>query len=314
VTDHKPTTTAAACTRAAMAGALAAVLPSVDMLRSLELYGSLEGMAARMLESLPDLVISDPPIGACYSTKALATWTQVSRQTIVERRNRGQIFGLIYKGRLIYPAVQFDRRGQMRSQFRALMDETSGPRMSPREYTDWMHRPDPATRVTPAQALAAESVTAPAASWRPRRSDLTVIEPPAPSLTASHGAVEEVVAKAKKATIEESLTTHEVAALLGISVAVVRRRRLSNRLYAFRDEGRWRFATWQFDGDRVLPGLTAVLNGISPDLHPVIVRGVMLAKRPSFSGDSSLVRPRDWLCAGGDPARVIQVFAAQQWA
>ena len=292
--------------------ALVSALHTVDMVRSLEFFGSVEAIASRMLSSLPDIVISEPPIGACYTTRCLADWKQVSRQAIVAQRQRGRIVGLLHGGRLVYPAVQFDYCGQMRPAFDALLDGVDRVQMSPPEFAKWLHHAHPETGRTPSEILATTPNSPMSRGELPRRSDLTVIQPPARAESSGEDALTQLVAKAKATTYAESLSTQEVSKLLNLSVPVIRRRRLSNHLYAFRDQDQWRFPIWQFHDRTVLPGLTAVLESISPQLHPVIVRGGMLAKRPSFAGDGSMVRPRDWLRDGGDPARVIDVFRELQ--
>lgn len=291
-----------------MEEALVSALQTVDIVRSVEVFGSVEAIASRMLSSLPDLVISEPLIGACYSTKALADRKQVSRQAIVGQRQRGRIVGLLHDGRLVYPALQFDHYGQMRPAFEALLEGIDLVRISPAEFAEWLHRADPETGRTPSEVMAEKKSTPTSRNNIPRRSDLTIIQPPAPHEWSSEDALTQLVAKAKATTSAETLSTQEVGALLDLSVPIIRRRRLNNHLYAFRDQNQWRFPIWQFHDRTVLPGLTAVLESISPQMHPVIVRGAILAERPSFTGDASMIRPRDWLRDGGDPARVIEFF------
>jgi len=291
-----------------MEEALVSALQTVDIARSLAVFGSAEAIASRMLSSLPDLSISDPHLGACFSTKALAGWKQVSRQAIVAQRQRGRIVGLRHEGRLVYPAMQFDHYGQMRPAFDALLEGVDRVRISPADFAQWLHSPHPETGQTPSEQLAQNSEPPSSRGQIPRRSDVTIIQPPAAEDGPREDALTRLVAKAKATTLEESLTTHEVSKLLELSVPVVRRRRLDNRLYAFREQNQWRFPTWQFDNRAVLPGLTAVLESISLHLHPVIVRGAMLAERPSLASDATTARPRDWLRDGGDPELVIEVF------
>jgi len=295
-----------------MEEALVSALQTVDIVTSLEVFGSAEAIASRMLMSLPDLVISEPPIGPCYTTRALAEWKQVSRQAVGAQRRRGAIVGLHHAGRLIYPALQFDHRGQMQPALEALLDGIDRVHLSSAEFADWLHRTNSETGRTPSEQLA-ENLNSPSSRGQvPRRSDLTVIQPPTGDTRTDEDALTQLVARAKATTIEESLTTQEVGKLLDLSVPIVRRQRLINHLYAFRNQDQWRFPTWQFHNRTILPGLTDVLESISPRLHPVIIRGAMLAERPSFDGGTSTVRPRDWLRDGGDPAPVIDLFRALQ--
>jgi hypothetical protein len=123
-----------------------------------------------------------------------------------------------------------------------------------------------------------------------------------------HRRIAEIVA----ATVSESLTTSQTASLLGVSLSTVSRRRSAGGLYAFRHSGRWRFSSWQFSGGKVLAGVTEIVRSSASELHPVTVRGVMLAPRPTLNARGRLETPRDFLLRGGEVSRVLEIFDGMQ--
>jgi Arc/MetJ family transcription regulator len=119
-----------------------------------------------------------------------------------------------------------------------------------------------------------------------------------------HRRIAEIVA----ATVSESLTTSETASLLGVSQSTVSRRRSAGGLYAFHHSGRWIFASWQFSSGKTVPGVTEIVRSSASELHPVTVRGVMLAPRPTLNARGRPETPRDFLLRGGDVSRVLEIF------
>jgi len=80
--------------------------------------------------------------------------------------------------------------------------------------------------------------------------------------------------------VAESLSTAEVARLLGVSAAAVTKRRGKGGLIAFKHKEDWRYPRWQFAGSTVLPGAIAVWK-VLPDRHDVagLVRWFTLPSR-----------------------------------
>jgi hypothetical protein len=118
------------------------------------------------------------------------------------------------------------------------------------------------------------------------------------------------LAEIRAVTIAESLTTTETARLLGVSESTVRRQRVERTLYTFPNEGRWRFAVWQFSTAATIPGIEELAPAIPASMHPAFVRGLMLAPRRQLVDGDELKSPRDFLIEGGDPARIIAILEA----
>jgi hypothetical protein len=116
------------------------------------------------------------------------------------------------------------------------------------------------------------------------------------------------IAAAVEKTVKESFVQDEVASMLGVSPSTVSRRKAAGQLYAFRYMGRWRFASWQFTDEAIIPGVTEIVGSVAAELHPATVRGVMLAPRPTLNARGRLETPRDFLLRGGDVCRVLEIF------
>jgi hypothetical protein len=87
-------------------------------------------------------------------------------------------------------------------------------------------------------------------------------------------------ADTREQLVADSLSTAQVAALLGVSSAAVTKRRGKAGLIAFKHKEDWRYPRWQFDGGTVLPGAIAVWK-VLPDRHDVagLVRWFTLPSR-----------------------------------
>lgn len=97
----------------------------------------------------------------------------------------------------------------------------------------------------------------------------------------------------------------EVAARLRVDRTRVSQRVAERSLYAVHDDnGRW-FPSWQFDGDRTLPHLKAVLTALDSDLHPLTVSHWFLTSDAELDLDDEATSPREWLLTGGKPGRVV---------
>lgn len=112
---------------------------------------------------------------------------------------------------------------------------------------------------------------------------------------------------ANMAVADGSLTTAQVAELLGRAEANVRRSRLNGDLYAPEPSaaGRTlRFPRWQFsDGGRVTPGLRQVLAALPVYLHPLSVEKFMTDGNDELDGQS----PVQWLTGGGPVDPVVRL-------
>lgn len=84
----------------------------------------------------------------------------------------------------------------------------------------------------------------------------------------------------REALVADSYSTPEVATLLGVSAAAVKKRLGKGGLIAFKHKEDWRYPKWQFDGGRVVAATTAVWQ-VLPDRHDVggLVRWFTLPSR-----------------------------------
>jgi excisionase family DNA binding protein len=108
------------------------------------------------------------------------------------------------------------------------------------------------------------------------------------------------------AMIADGLSVRDAARLLAVSRATVLRRLHRRSLYGVRLRGVWLLPKFQFDGDRVVPGLDDILPTINPETHPVAVSRFFVAPQcdlvvAEMQGPAS---PREWLLMGHPPARV----------
>ena len=147
-TDIAPTDTGRA-----FADALALVVGGIDMQRSVDMYGTLEGVAARMLTAIPDRLITEPGVGLCYSTPALARWKRISRQAVFRQYRSGKLFGLKHERKLVFPLVQFDSRGRMRREFADEFQLPSAERLSAQDFALLLHAVDDSTGLSPAMRI-----------------------------------------------------------------------------------------------------------------------------------------------------------------
>lgn len=93
---------------------------------------------------------------------------------------------------------------------------------------------------------------------RRRRPTALPPEVPSPSpavVTAARAATLARELEVRERLVADSLSTGEVAQLLGITQPAVTKRRAARRLVAFRHRGDWRYPRWQFDGLGMLPGV-----------------------------------------------------------
>ncbi len=130
-----------------------------------------------MLETLPNLVIADPPIRPCYAMTGLSQWRQASHQSVHAQYWRGRLFGVVDHGVVVYPSCQFNRRGQVRPDFHELL---VSPQLIGRDALNVavrLHTPDPMTGRTPTAELAA-SDSDPGDHIGPLSSSLNMVEPP----------------------------------------------------------------------------------------------------------------------------------------
>ena len=111
------------------------------------------------------------------------------------------------------------------------------------------------------------------------------------------------------ALIETSLSTAEVAAMLDVDVSRIRQRIRERSLYGVEYEGEWRLPRFQFERNKVLPGLTEVLSALPAELNPLDVATWFLEPNIDLEADEDAppMSPRAWLLRGSSPRTVTQL-------
>jgi hypothetical protein len=111
------------------------------------------------------------------------------------------------------------------------------------------------------------------------------------------------------ALVETSLGTAQAAKMLGVDVSRVRQRLRERSLLGVEYEGEWRLPRVQFERNKVLPGLPAVLAGLPADVTPLDVTTWLLEPNVDLEGrtDGVPLSPRQWLLRGGAPEQVAKL-------
>ena len=123
------------------------------------------------------------------------------------------------------------------------------------------------------------------------------------------------------ALLEDSLSTAETAACLGVDASRIRQRLNAKppTLFGIRlSDGSWRIPRFQLEGDRLLPGLGEVIACLDSELHPVAVYRWFTTPTVDLMVDEASapaeligqqLSPRDWLRHGLSPRRVADLAA-----
>jgi len=116
------------------------------------------------------------------------------------------------------------------------------------------------------------------------------------------------------ALLETSLTTRQAAERLGVDPSRIRQKLTADppALYGIRLGDGWRLPELQFDGDRLLPGWSAVAAALPRDLHPLaIFRWLTLAnpdlEARGLEGLDRPLSPREWLRLGFPPEEIVRL-------
>ncbi|WP_258903748.1 DNA-binding protein [Actinokineospora sp. UTMC 2448] len=117
-------------------------------------------------------------------------------------------------------------------------------------------------------------------------------------------------AVAAEAVLRDSaLTVSSAAGVVGVDTSRIRHRLAAGRLAGWKDRGGWRLPAWQFVPGGVLPGLETVLAAVPDDQPPLVVAAFMTTPQPDLRVEDRPATPREWLLAGGSPARVATLAA-----
>lgn len=108
------------------------------------------------------------------------------------------------------------------------------------------------------------------------------------------------------AMLSAGLSVVEAAARIGLTPSRIRQMLAEHRLYGVRPRGRaWILPAWQFDGERIVPGIEAVNQALDHDLHPLTVSGFMHSPQPELDASGRALSPLDWLRGGGSASAVV---------
>jgi hypothetical protein len=158
-----------------------------------------------------------------------------------------------------------------------------------------LHRADPREDLSAAEAKALER-----GGFRLEAVDLGTEDPLA--RTAAEFA----------ALLKTSLSTNEAARRLGVDASRIRQRLTSQSptLYGIRLDSGWVIPEFQFDGHKLLTGISEVVPNFDPELHPVSVFRWFTMPNPDLVADElggRALSPRDWLRLGYPPGAVAEV-------
>ncbi len=112
--------------------------------------------------------------------------------------------------------------------------------------------------------------------------------------------------------LKTGLDTAAAARMLGVDPSRIRHRLTSRppSLYGIRLESGWRLPRFQFDGDKLIPGIGEVVAELDPELHPATVYNWFVLPNPDLVDDKLADQPlcpRDWLRHGFPPPAVVEL-------
>lgn len=104
--------------------------------------------------------------------------------------------------------------------------------------------------------------------------------------------------------VATSLTMDDVSEMLSIPQTVLLRRIRSRSIYALRDNDRWIFPAFQFQGNRPVREIGRVLRELDRSLHVVAVFNWLTMPDCDLVLNDGPVSPVEWLEARGDVGKV----------
>ncbi len=112
--------------------------------------------------------------------------------------------------------------------------------------------------------------------------------------------------------VSDSYTTEETGEILGVNSSRVRQRLAGKprTLLGMKLGHSWRIPSFQFVGQKLVPGLNKVVAELSPALHPVAVYRWFTTPCPDLvydDVDDKPVSPLDWLKMGNPPGSVAEL-------
>lgn len=123
--------------------ALVARISELDLEKTVEQFATMNEVADRMMATVPDLVVDDPPVGWCFTAAALARWRQQSTQTVSRDYRARRVFGFKLGNRVVFPAIQFDPHGQQSREFKHLFPMEDATRWRALDFALWLRTATP---------------------------------------------------------------------------------------------------------------------------------------------------------------------------
>lgn len=108
-----------------------------------------------------------------------------------------------------------------------------------------------------------------------------------------------------------SLTAGEAAQKLGVDPSRVRQLLAARKIYGLQIRGAWKIPIFQFENDRLLPGLDEVVPALPKDLHPMGIYHWFTTPNPDLAPEEfeREMSPREWLLTGHSPKVVAELAA-----
>lgn len=106
-----------------------------------------------------------------------------------------------------------------------------------------------------------------------------------------------------------SLTAGEAAQKLGVDPSRVRQLLAARKIYGLQIRGAWKIPIFQFENDRLLPGLEEVVPALPEDLHPIAVYHWFTSPNPDLAPEELQreLSPREWLLTGHSLKVVVEL-------
>jgi hypothetical protein len=111
--------------------------------------------------------------------------------------------------------------------------------------------------------------------------------------------------------VATGLTVKAAAAMLGVNQSRIRQQLLAHTIYGIKHDHSWRLPLFQFENERLIPGVGDVFARLNWSVHPIGVYNWFVAPDPNLQtdGDEMPLSPRDWLRSGRSPVPVAELAA-----
>jgi excisionase family DNA binding protein len=110
-----------------------------------------------------------------------------------------------------------------------------------------------------------------------------------------------------------SLTVDEAARRLGVNTSRIRQRLAARSLYGLKDGNTWLLPAFQFGANGLVPGVSAVVRRLPPDLGALAAARWFSSPNPDLctrDDDERPLTPLQWLLRGNPPEAAAELAAA----